>query len=170
MKRIILLRHAKSSWQDADLADHDRPLNKRGRAAAPVMGQWLRQQSHVPDIILCSTSARTRETLNRMHLPVEQSQIRFLEDLYLAPSDDLLSALRLVEDLHQATMIIAHEPGLSSLSQKLARRVAANCSDAFDHFPTAAAAVFEAGLKRWDMLTYGSSDFTEFVKPRDLME
>ena len=66
MKTVILLRHAKSSWTDPALADHDRPLNDRGRGAAPAMGEWLARRDLVPDLVVCSSAVRARETVERM--------------------------------------------------------------------------------------------------------
>ena len=74
MKKVILLRHAKSSWDNPGLDDHDRPLNKRGRAASPVIGEWLTRKQHVPDAILCSTAVRARETLERLDLFADRGQ------------------------------------------------------------------------------------------------
>ncbi|MEO0763161.1 MAG: histidine phosphatase family protein, partial [Pseudomonadota bacterium] len=66
MKTVILLRHAKSSWSDPELEDHERPLNKRGKAAAPLMGDWLERSGYRPDLVLCSPAKRTRQTLRRI--------------------------------------------------------------------------------------------------------
>ena len=85
MKTIFLLRHAKSSWDDDSLSDHDRPLSERGRAAAPRMGAYMRGAGYLPDLVLCSTSMRTRQTLDAVisELGVEPAT-EFQEELYLA--------------------------------------------------------------------------------------
>ena len=165
MKKIILLRHAKSSWKQLDLADHDRPLNKRGRAAAPVIGAWMIQNGHVPQVILCSTSVRTRETLDRLGLPLEEVEVHYSEDLYLASPDEMLSALQGVLEAYNSAMIIAHQPGLSAFADALTRDAAPDCRQAFEHFPTAAVGVFQSDIPQWRTLNYGSADFTQFAKP-----
>ncbi|MEM1306411.1 MAG: histidine phosphatase family protein, partial [Pseudomonadota bacterium] len=98
-KTLILLRHAKSSWSDPGLADIDRPLNKRGRAAAPRMGRWLAQAGYTPDLVICSPSMRTRQTLSAIShtLPIPREGLRFEPDIYEAPWQRLLAVLRTSE-------------------------------------------------------------------------
>ena len=169
MKKIILLRHAKSSWKHAGLSDHERPLNKRGRNAAPVIGDWLNRNGHTPDVILCSTAIRTQDTVERLGLSTDLDSALMLQSaLYHAAPDDLLTALKALEDTHQSAMIVAHEPGLSSFSGMLAKTAGTHCVAAYEHFPTAAAAIFEADIKRWSELAYCSARFADFVMPRHL--
>ena len=169
MKKIILLRHAKSSWKHPGHSDHERPLNKRGRAAAPVIGGWLYRKDHVPDVILCSTSVRTRETVHRLEMTPETPPVLELrESLYHASQDDLLHALQGLSDMYQSAMIVGHQPGLSTFAGMLAECAEAHCVQAYQHFPTAAAAIFEADVSGWSALAYCSAWFRDFVKPRDL--
>ena len=169
MKKIILLRHAKSSWNHPGLSDHDRPLNKRGRAAAPVIGNWLSCKGHVPDVILCSPSVRTQETVRRLEMTSDRQPALELQDsLYHASQDALLHALRGLSDTYQSAMIVGHQPGLSTFAGMLAECAEAHCVQAYQHFPTAAAAIFEADVSGWSALAYCSAWFRDFVKPRDL--
>ena len=95
MPRLLLLRHAKSSWGDASLEDFDRPLNTRGRAASPQMGRYMAKKNYVPDHILCSTSRRTRETLAYLlpHFRAEQT-VHFVDELYFDGEYDYIEQIQ----------------------------------------------------------------------------
>lgn len=170
-RRLVLLRHAKSSWDDPDLDDHARPLNGRGRRAAPVMGAWLRQQGLSPDHVLTSDSARTLETWALTapafaQPPESEPQPR----LYHADPATMLDALRGVPDAARCVLMIGHQPGISGFARKLCGGDApAQCARAFRHYPTAAAAVFEIEAARWVDLGWGGARFTAFACPRELV-
>jgi phosphohistidine phosphatase len=135
---LHLLRHAKSSWDDPVLADHDRPLAPRGiRAAARVAGH-LREHGISPSLVLCSTALRTRQTLAAL-LPalVGETELRLESRLYGASSGELLARLREVSDTVPAVMMIGHNPGLEDLVDALAG------ADAPDRLPTAALVTLE---------------------------
>lgn len=121
MKNLCLLRHAKSSWGDANQTDFDRPLNERGLRDAPVMAQRLADQQSLPDFILCSSANRTRQTaeffLNASSLP--SAAIEFHDDLYLASAGTMLDYIQKTSSDVQHLMIIAHNPGLESLGRQL---------------------------------------------------
>ena len=122
MKRLYLLRHAKSSWDDPTLADHDRPLAPRGRRAAKVMAEHLGRKGIAPELVLCSPSRRTRQTLKRLVPALGKSadvQIEF--PLYAAPEADLLEVLHEVPDEVESVMLIGHNPGIQDLGLSLAR-------------------------------------------------
>jgi phosphohistidine phosphatase len=135
--KLILLRHAKSDWDDPLQDDHDRPLNARGRASAPAIGAWLVNEGHVPDLVLCSTAARTRETLRRLGLP--PAQTRFSQRLYLASSAALLRALTV--EKAATILLIAHNPGIGDLAMDLLDTPPRDTEIAT--FPTAACLVLE---------------------------
>ena len=94
--RLLLLRHAKSSWDDAGLADHDRPLAKRGRRAAERVGAYLRTSDLLPDLVLCSSARRTQETLELLALG--DREVRIEEGLYGAVEHELLDRVRQLSD------------------------------------------------------------------------
>ena len=167
MKKLILLRHAKSSWKHPGLSDHDRPLNKRGRAAAPVMAHWLRDQGHLPDAILCSSSKRTQETVERMRGAVpEIPEPLMIRDLYHAAPATIMRKLRTFDDPDaDALMVVAHEPGTGAL----ARQLAGSRADQIDAFPTAAAAVFLLDIVDWGDASSDRARLIAFAKPRELM-
>lgn len=170
MKKLILLRHAKSSWDDPDAADHERVLNARGRAAAPVIAAWLAERGHLPDTVLCSSAARTRETVQRMAKKVPALPAPVIEpSFYHASPGVLLDRLRLLPDDCAAAMIVGHQPGLGAMARRLSTgTVPPQCAQAFQHFPTAAAAVFEIAISGWTDLAFNTAAFVEFAKPRDL--
>lgn len=123
MKRmtLTLLRHAKSSWKNQDQTDHDRPLNGRGNRDAPEMAQRLVTRNQIPDLILCSTAQRTRETTAHLLRVFGEPapQVLFNETLYLASPDTLLAALHDVPETTLHAMIVAHNPGMEDLSSLL---------------------------------------------------
>ena len=171
MKKLILLRHAKSSWDNPVLEDHDRPLNKRGRSASPVIGAWLTDKRHMPDKILCSTATRARQTLKGLELPEPALEsVEYLSGLYHACPETMLEILRGTDDKYGTAMIIGHQPGLSAMARLMSDHASARCKRAFEHFPTAAAAVLEGNVTRWKDLGYGLANFVDFAKPRELMD
>src|SRR5262249_43169550 len=118
---LSLLRHVKSSWSDARLKDIERPLSVRGEKAAPRMGAFMARQGLAPDLILCSPSVRTRETLDLVLPRLKAAPEVVYEDaLYLANPATMLKRLRKVAASVRHTMIIGHNPGLQSLGQQLA--------------------------------------------------
>lgn len=142
---LLLLRHAKSSWDDPGLADHDRILNKRGREAATRMGRYLAEEGLVPDLIACSTARRTEETLARLCRAMgETPETRMVAALYHAAPNTIRSVINAAPDAKRL-MVIGHNPGLHDLALTLADPHHAD-QQALDglraKFPTAALAVF----------------------------
>ena len=111
--KIIFLRHAKSDWSEPDAADHDRPLNPRGRAAAAKMGGWLRSRGHLPDLVLCSSAARTRETLDGLGLP--EARVEMRPDLYQADAKAILAAVEGAEA--ECVLVVGHNPGMAEAAR-----------------------------------------------------
>ncbi|MEL6107470.1 MAG: histidine phosphatase family protein [Planctomycetota bacterium] len=133
--RLILMRHAKSDHADVTLADHDRVLADRGRRDTPTMAMWLAKHDLIPDRILSSTSARTRETVASMsNVWDEQPEVVYVESLYLASAETLLWTAREQHAEARSVMLLAHNPGVSMLASSLA--------GAMLPMPTAAIAVF----------------------------
>ncbi len=134
-RHFLLMRHAKSSWNNANQSDFDRPLNERGKQTAPEMARLLADEGYVPDFVWCSTACRARETL-QLALPVwPVSPVVSLDDqLYLASSETFWSFLQRTPDAVRNVMLVGHNPGLEELVNELH-------ADAGE-FPTAAAALF----------------------------
>jgi phosphohistidine phosphatase len=157
---LYLLRHAKSSWDDASLADHDRPLAPRGRRNAAALVSHLDEAGIAPALILCSSARRTRETLAGI-LPAldAETEIRIEGGLYGAGADRLLGRLREVPAGTASAMVIAHNPGLEDLAALLDPSAGGNA------FPTGALATFE--LEDWPSLRAGGAALTARWTPRD---
>ena len=151
MKRLYLLRHAKSSWDDPELADHERPLSARGRRAADAIGNYLREHGIEPELVLCSSAARTRETLARIGLSGEVER-----ELYGASANELLARVRELSPRLESVLLIGHNPGMHDLALALTGEPA-------DKYPTGALATIE--LAGW---TARSGRMIGFVRPREL--
>ena len=117
MPRLLLLRHAKSSWEDPDVDDYDRPLNTRGRRSAPLMGRHCAQHNLVPQLILCSAARRTRETLAGL-LPYfnDDLDVRLCRDLYMTSPETAFERLKAAGDVARSVMLIGHNPSLQQLA------------------------------------------------------
>jgi len=167
MKRIYLLRHAKSSWDDTSLPDHDRPLAGRGRRAAKAIARHMRDSDIEPELVLCSTARRARETLDRIEAALGGAAIEIESDLYAASATTLLQRLRSVPDTVDSVLLIGHNPGLQDLALELARP-SPRTDDLAAKYPTAALATLEASASTWRELDRSSAELVELVRPRDL--
>lgn len=165
-RRLLLMRHAKSSWGDESLPDHDRPLSGRGRRAAEVVGAHLRARELLPDLVLCSSSARTRETFDRLGL--DGIEVSFDERLYGAGGDELLGRLRELGTDVVTVLLIGHNPGVQELALELVRPARTpEAARMGEKFPTGALAVF--GVRAaWVELSAATARLETFVTPRDL--
>lgn len=160
---LILMRHAKSSWDDPLQSDHDRPLNQRGRDSAPAIGKWLSDKSFLPDELLCSTAARTRETYDRLGLTAVQAT--FKDALYLASADAMLRVLQSATS--PAVLMLGHNPGIGHFAELLAQQ--APDHPRFFDYPTCATTVFTFDADTWSEVTFGQGAVRAFAIPRDLL-
>ncbi|MDJ0896225.1 MAG: NUDIX domain-containing protein [Alphaproteobacteria bacterium] len=166
---LYLLRHAKSSWDQPELADFDRPLAPRGRRACKTMRRYMRFADLRPDLVLCSPSARTRATLKKA-LPEFEDDVRieYEPSLYEAEAGDLIDRLRRVPNQVSSVLIIAHNPGMQDLAISLA---GAGDPEALARlkakFPTAGLATLVLKRDRWRELARQTCDLHSFVVPRD---
>lgn len=168
--RLLLLRHAKSDWGDAELPDIDRPLNARGKAAAVTMARYLRDQKLQPSVILCSTAQRTRETLARLlpHAP-QEAHIELISDLYWKSEDGYGAIIRKHGHRAQTLMVIGHNPATEDTALDLVGTSAPDAlADLEEKYPTAALAVIDFDITDWSELGSGTGHLERFVKPRDL--
>jgi len=170
--RLLLLRHAKSDWGDTALADIDRPLNSRGKAASHKMARYLKDQGLLPNQILCSTAQRARETLARVLPSLQQeAQIHLLSDLYRQSEDDYLAIVRKHGGRAQNLMLIAHNPATEDTALTLTGTSDASAmTDLKEKYPTAALAVIDFDIADWSELQPGTGHLERFIKPRDLRD
>lgn len=121
MKRLTLVRHAKSSWRNPDLPDFDRPLNKRGEQDAPLMARRLAKCNLVFDLVLASPARRTRLTAEAIaeQRAVDTTRITFDERIYLATAGELINLLQTIDDKLQDVLLVGHNPGITDLANYL---------------------------------------------------
>lgn len=160
MKTLLLLRHAKSSHKDETLSDIDRPLNKRGTGDAQLIGGVLRRKKIKPDLIVCSPSERTRQTLNLMLEPARlKVEVKFDDRVYEASAGVLFAVLKQVTDSN-TVMLIGHNPGLEDLFESLTGK---NLT-----LPTAALAHIELSVDQWSRVRTGMGHLVERLTPKEL--
>jgi phosphohistidine phosphatase len=168
-RQLVLLRHAKSAWPD--VADHERPLARRGRRDAPVAGRWLRAAGRVPGCVVCSTANRARQTWRLAAAELDASPaVSFDQRVYGAAAGELLDLARETAPKIRIVLIVGHDPAMQQLTLALASAQAGDAG-ALDRarvkFPTAAIAVLEFD-GTWQELGPGQARLTNFVVPRDL--
>jgi phosphohistidine phosphatase len=160
-KHLLLLRHAKSSWDDPALADHDRPLAPRGRKAAKRIGARLRADQTLVDLVLCSTARRARETLDLVAPP---GKIEIESRIYGASADELRERLAAVSDDVGTVMLVGHNPAIHDLAIAL---LSAADRQVVDTYPTGALAILTFPGS-WRSLTARRAQLVAFLKPRAL--
>lgn len=163
MKRLILVRHAKSSWKHAALSDVHRPLSARGKRDAPRMGEYLAQQGVTPDIILSSPARRARKTAQLLAAELPEAAERILYDpaLYEAGTELLLERLRALDETWQEVMLIGHNPGLTDFANQL-------ISGTLDKIPTCGVLVADLDIRSWRMAKPGDGQLVLYATPKKL--
>ena len=172
MKRLLVFRHAKAGPHD-DAHDKQRALIERGRSDAALMGRAMREEGHVPDLVLCSSAKRTVETWeNAAPALGAKPDVHFLDELYDAPEKSILKTIRGIKDRAPVLMYIGHNPGLENLARKLVHEP----SDAAEKtrvaamkkkFPTSAVAVIDFDAKAWEEIDTGKGTLSDFLTPAD---
>ncbi len=162
MKTLLLLRHAKSSWKESHLADHDRPLNKRGQSDAPRIGTLIVQEHIQPDLIVSSTALRARSTAEAVaDFCCHPEAINEVRDLYLAPPMTYIETAQCFPNHLDRVMMVGHNPGISQLLYRLT-----GCDE---DFPTAALAQIEIPVEDWgDLCETTRGELIAFWRPREL--
>ena len=157
MKRLILMRHAKSDWNHPRLSDHDRPLNNRGRKAAPAMGGWLKAAGYAPDQALVSSAARTQETfrLSGLTCPAQTEA-----SLYNARAEAILKAVQGADEEADTLIVIAHQPGMQETANRLLPEWEV------DEYPTAKAAILAFDSPSWFEVTWGDGRLIDEMAPK----
>jgi phosphohistidine phosphatase len=164
MKTLLLMRHAKSSWSDSELADHDRPLNNRGERDAPRMGRWLADQPLLPDVVIASTALRAVQTATAVCQAAGHTG-DFVEfpELYHADVAAWTAVLQQIPDGVGSVLAIGHNPGLEELVETL--------NNDWERMPTAAIAWFELAIDDWaEFRPTGPATLRAIWRPKELVE
>lgn len=162
MKTLLLMRHAKSSWDDKVKDDRDRELSKRGKKNAEIMGELLLDEKLVPDLILASNAVRTRETaVLVMEAMKYRGDVCFLSRLYMAEMEVYVQEIQNAADEINTIMVVGHSPTLDSLLLVLTRQV--------QSVPTAAVAQMAIPIDSWkDFNLETQAELTQFWRPKEL--
>ena len=160
MKTLFVLRHAKSSWNEPDISDFDRPLNERGVAAAPFMGKLMAARQLSPDVILSSPANRARTTSELLKAAAGlEVPIKFDDRIYEASPQSLLGVIAEIEVLNASAMLVGHNPGIEGLIRILTGRI--------EPMPTAALAIIDLRIENWGQISPGCGDLREVIRPRE---
>jgi phosphohistidine phosphatase len=167
---LTLFRHAKSSWAEPGLEDFDRPLAERGEQAAPLMGAFLAERGLIPDLVLCSASHRTRQTLGLAFARLKaQPETQFLDDLYHATVPAFLAILRGAPHDKHHIMLVGHNPGLQALALEMIGGGDPAGRRAIAHkFPSGAVAAMTLDTPNWAGIRPGDAYLTIFMTPKQL--
>jgi phosphohistidine phosphatase len=171
MLTLLLLRHAKSSWEMPALADYDRPLAKRGLKAAPRMGAEIAVLGLRPDLVLCSGAKRTRETLDLVlaALGPPPPEVVYDDAIYMAPPAGLIQFLRRQPAASTTLMVVGHNPGLEELAELLVGGGDEELRETLEEkFPTCALAVITFDAKTWADIAPGTGALARFLTPARL--
>ena len=169
MRKLYLLRHAKSEWDDPELDDFDRPLNKRGHRNAKRMAAYFEEQNIRPDLILCSAAKRATETCS--YFQKNGQAVQFKEELYLASAQTLVNIVRQLDDSYESIMVVAHNPGLEDLTLQLGRNSDPDLRRQVGFkYPTASVADLEIESQSWSDVSDSNARLINFVRPKDLPE
>ena len=161
MKRLILIRHSKSSWKDLSLTDFNRPLNSRGKSDGPLMASYLRNRITIVDYLHSSSSVRTFETSKYFINQIIFGKIQYDDSLYHCSSSSLLNIIMNYSDDYQSVMVIAHNPGLTNLINNIT-----NIS--LDNLPTTGLVEIEFKINHWSNISSENSNVIDLKFPKQL--
>ncbi len=161
MKTLYILRHAKSSWEYPQLSDFERPLNKRGNKAAPLIGSVMAEKGYIPEFVLSSPAERAKQTsgLIREAAGIE-TDVVFENAIYDASTNALFNLVSTFDDSYNSAMVVGHNPGFEGLVQILSGR--------YERMPTAALAVVNLDIDSWSELTPAAGEIAEVLRPKEL--
>lgn len=167
MKRLYLLRHAKSDWGEPGLPDHDRPLAPRGRKAAPLVASYMAANDLRPSYVLVSSALRALQTFESFKEVALGATVKIEPAVYGADVGDLTDLIRAVPSEHDSVMLVGHNPTMQDLVLNLASD-GSDIEAARAKFPTAALAVLDANVDGWAEVGPGTASLTDFVTPKNL--
>ena len=160
MKKLFLIRLAKSSWEDLRLDDFDRPLNKRGEKDAPFMAELLKEKNIIPDLIISSPSLRTKLTAEIIAEKIGFiDKISFDKTIYEAPLSNLKRAINNIDNSFNSIVFVGHNPGLHELAQEL-------CDIEVDNIPTCAIVEIEFDVDSWDKISKKNAKLISYEYPK----
>ena len=163
MKILFLLRHAKSSWDNASLADFDRPLNERGNNTAPFMGEVMTRREYTPSIVISSPANRAASTAKLVKESAGfNSDIRYDDRVYEASPNSLRQVVSELDDAFESAMVVGHNPGMEGFIRYLTGEIEA--------MPTAALAVVELNIDSWSEINGDTGKLAEVIRPKDEMK
>jgi phosphohistidine phosphatase len=170
MRRLLLLRHAKSSWSEPGASDHDRPLNRRGQEAAPRIGAYLARHGLIPDRILCSTARRARETWELVAAEAPAAPpATFSEKIYNASPRALVDVFRRADPRAASLLVVGHNPGLQEAATALIASGDLEDRERLrEKLPTGGLVVIDFAIADWTKLHSRSGRLERFVVPRML--
>ena len=161
MKKLIIVRHSKSSWKDLSLSDFNRPLNGRGKSDGPLMADYLKSKINKIDYLHSSSSVRTFETSKYFINQIQFEKVEYDDSLYHSSATSILNMIMSYSDNYQSSMIIAHNPGLTNLINNIT-----NIS--LDNLPTTGIVEIEFNCDRWSKISYENSDLVDLKFPKQL--
>lgn len=162
-KTLFLVRHAKSSWDDVNLEDIQRPLNKRGKRDAPKMGKHLAGYRVRPEVIISSPAVRANDTAREIaaKLGFKKSDVEIDEDLYSFDSSDIMEVIRGLSNGYQSIMLVGHNPAITRLVNELS-------GSNVDNVPTCGVALLRFNLEKWSGIKKGAGELLKFDYPKKL--
>ncbi len=165
MKKIYIIRHAKSSWKDLDMDDFDRPLKKRGKDDIKLVANWLKKRDIKPDIVLCSPAIRAKMTLKILKkvLDIKKEAIVFDRGIYMAKTRYLIELISDIDDRYDTLFLIGHNPSLSELAEYL-------CDMSMTDIPTSGVVAVKFDIDKWSKIKNKKGDMLFFVSPKKLKE
>jgi len=171
VKRLAILRHAKSSWDDPSLADFDRPLNGRGRRSAIAVGQELKRKGIAFDFVLASTAVRVRETLQFLEEGYGSAfEVRFEPRIYEASTGTMLELIRAIPEQATSALLVGHNPAFGRLAEHLTVDDPSGLRRRIEiKYPTGTLALMEFGVPGWEEVQPGSGRIVELMLPRELV-
>jgi phosphohistidine phosphatase len=171
-KRLILMRHAKSTWDKADMADFDRPLSARGQSAAPVIGAYLASRKLYPQLVLCSSARRAAQTWELASAALARDvKVTHSKSLYMAMPREMLKRIQRTPAEIECLLLVGHNPGIADLAGWL-------CGEGDDEkrtalarkYPTGAIAVIDFDVGSWGEVEADNGRLVDFVAPRQMAE
>lgn len=169
MKNVYLLRHAKSSWEDLSVPDFQRPLAQRGREAAPLVGEYMKDEGLIPDAVLCSGARRAVETWELIAPSLGSPRVNVDDNLYMASPSTIIAWLTRLQPEIESVLLIGHNPGFEEVAERLASNGKNKALKRMrGKFPTGALAVIRFNVDGWSSVAEGTGYLERFVRPKDL--